>query len=109
MKKICVTGADGFIGNSLCEHLIKSNKSIRGLVRNLKPSKGNDKVEYLEIGDLSSNLNLIDYMTGYDCVIHCAGKTHVMNNKNDLDIYRLANSVVTKHLAEQAVQALAHG
>ena len=33
MKKICVTGADGFIGRSLCKTLSSLDKSIRGFVR----------------------------------------------------------------------------
>ena len=81
MNKICVTGADGFIGRSLCEHLIKSNKSVRGFVRKLNPNIKNDKVKYIEIGDLSSKLNITDYFIGYDCIIHCAGKAHAMNKE----------------------------
>ena len=38
MKKICVTGAYGFIGKSMCKVLIDSNKNVLGLVRTLDPS-----------------------------------------------------------------------
>ncbi len=36
MKKICVTGANGFIGKSICNELIKHGKFVRGTVRSLK-------------------------------------------------------------------------
>ncbi len=105
MNKICVTGADGFIGRSLCKHLIKSNKSVSGFVRKLNPNMKNDKVKYIEIGDLSSKPNITDYIFGYDCIIHCAGKAHAMNKESNLDTFRLVNSEATKYLAEQAAKA----
>ena len=59
MKKICVTGANGFIGKSLCKRLIHSNKSIRGLVRNLNKSSNNIKVQYLGNGPFTACYSLI--------------------------------------------------
>ena len=35
MKKILVTGASGFIGQNICEELIKLNWPVCGTVRNL--------------------------------------------------------------------------
>ena len=36
MKKILVTGASGFIGQSLCKTLSKSGRSVLGAVQDLK-------------------------------------------------------------------------
>ena len=33
MSKIFVTGANGFIGRALCQHLVKLGVSVRGAVR----------------------------------------------------------------------------
>jgi nucleoside-diphosphate-sugar epimerase len=105
MKKICLTGVNGFLGKSICQALINSNKSIRALARTIDHSFNSSEVEYIQIKDIRLEQNLKEYLTGCNFVIHCAGKAHLINDKSNLDIYRLANFEVTKHLAEQAVAA----
>ena len=102
MEKICITGANGFIGKSLCKALNSSDKSIRGFVRTLDPNKNYTKIEYLSVGDISSKINWKDQLNGYDCIVHCAGRAHVMNKNEDLDVYHLVNTEGTRRLAEQA-------
>ena len=34
MKKICITGANGFIGKSICKSLKESDKYVRAFSRN---------------------------------------------------------------------------
>jgi nucleoside-diphosphate-sugar epimerase len=105
MKKICITGANGFVGKSLCKALINSNKSILALARKLDSSFNSLKIEYIRIKDIGSDVNLKEYLIGCDCIIHCAGKAHAISDMNNLDVYHSANVQGTKHLAEQAVMA----
>jgi len=107
MKKICVTGAYGFIGKSICETLVLNDKTVIGLVRNLELSKNINKVTYVPVGDIGLKKNLKDTLVGTDCVIHCAGKIPDTNKiENDqIKAYHLANFEVTKQIAEQAVDA----
>jgi uncharacterized protein YbjT (DUF2867 family) len=50
--KILITGANGFVGNALIHHLIKSGHEITGLVRNMENLKNPPKhVEWIQ-GDL---------------------------------------------------------
>ena len=102
MEKICITGANGFIGKSLCKALNSTDKSIRGFIRTLDLNKNYTKIEYLSVGDISSKINWKDQLNGYDCIVHCAGRAHVMNKKEDLDVYHLVNTEGTRRLAEQA-------
>ena len=53
MTKICVTGASGFVGQSLCRALTESNCFVRGLVKNkiLVPFAG---IEYVTVGDIGA-------------------------------------------------------
>ena len=107
MKKICVTGAYGFIGKSICETLVLNDKTVIGLVRNLELSKNFNKVTYVPVGDIGLKTNLKDALVGTDCVIHCAGKLP-KENKTETDevkAYHLANVEVTKQIAKQAVDA----
>ncbi len=104
MKKICVTGANGFIGKSLCKALISSGKSVQGLVRNLDPNLDSSEINFLPVGNIESNKNWKDYLFGQECIIHCAGKTHSMKENNTLDEYLLINKEFTQLLANQAIE-----
>jgi UDP-2-acetamido-2,6-beta-L-arabino-hexul-4-ose reductase len=59
MKKILVTGADGFIGKALCEYLKKSNYNV---VRFCRPL---DVTEYSDV--------IVALDDAVDCVVHLAG------------------------------------
>ena len=105
MKKICVTGAEGFIGMSLCKALSSLNKAIRGFVRTIDSNKNSSEIEYVPVGDISSKINWKDQLKGYDCIVHCAGKAHNMSKNKDFDVYHLVNTESTRRLAEQAAEA----
>ena len=105
MKKILVTGANGFIGHNLYKNLIKLNYSVKGTARNFDTVLINCDTKYISVGNIDSKTNWDHALEGVDCVIHCAGKAHVINKKDELDIYRVINKEGTKHLAEQAVKA----
>ena len=105
MKKILVTGANGFIGQNIYKHLIKLNYFVRGAIRNLNNVLINCDTQYISVGNIDAETNWDHALDGIDCIIHCAGKAHAINKKIELDIYRKVNRDATKHLAEQAVEA----
>jgi UDP-glucose 4-epimerase len=105
MKKICVTGANGFIGSSICKTLSSLGKPVKGLVRKLYPYLNTSGVEYVSIGDISLDINWKDQLYDCECIIHCAGKAHVMNKNIDPNAYRLTNVESTRSIAEQAVKS----
>ena len=78
MKKILVTGASGFIGQSLCETLSKSGRLVLGAVRNLNSILINKNIEYIPVGDIAFKKNWKDLLVDVDCIIHCAGRAHKM-------------------------------
>ena len=57
MNKICVTGANGFIGNSVCKNLSDSGRITRAFVRTLNPSLNTLGIQYVPVGDISLNLD----------------------------------------------------
>ena len=105
MNKILVTGASGFIGQSLCETLSKSGRSVLGAVRNLNSILINKNIKYISVGDIAFKKNWKDLLVEVDCIVHCAGKAHLIHENKNLDIYRLLNIEGTKHLAEQAAKS----
>ena len=52
MKKVIVTGATGFIGEALCEELIKRNYEVIAVVRNMSKVT---EVCYMRTGEHSGN------------------------------------------------------
>ena len=104
MKKILVTGASGFIGQSLCETLSKSGRLVLGAVRNLNSILINKNIKYIPVGDIAFKKNWKDLLVDVDGIIHCAGKVHKMIDNKNLDAYSLANINGTKYLAEQAAE-----
>jgi nucleoside-diphosphate-sugar epimerase len=105
MKKILVTGANGFIGQNIYKDLIKLNYFITGSVRNLDAALINGGIKYIPVGNIDAETKWYNILEGVNCIIHCAGKTHLINTKDELDIYRSVNREGTKNLAEQAVKA----
>ena len=106
MKNILITGATGFIGKALVLELIQKSFDILIVVRqktNLFP----DKVIQFVVGDFENNPDFSASLAGADCVIHLAGKAHVINKVKVpvLDEFRKINTALTLNLANQAVIA----
>lgn len=104
MKKILVTGASGFVGQFLCKTLSKSGRSVLGAVRTSNSNLIDHNIKYISVGDISHKKNWKDHLFDVNCIIHCAGRAHQMND-NNVDAYRLINLEGTKRLAEQAAEA----
>jgi nucleoside-diphosphate-sugar epimerase len=106
MTNILLTGATGFIGKSLVIELIQQNFNISIAVRqktNLFP----DKVKQFVVGDFGSDPDFSASLVKVDCVIHLAGKAHIIDKVKGsvLDEFRNINTELTLNLAKQAVAA----
>ena len=107
MKKICVTGANGFIGKSICRSLIKWGIFVRGTVRSQNLTSKTSNYECVSVGDISNNTNWSEAIFGCECIIHSAGIAHKINELDgeNSQIYQKVNVDATKKLANQAVAA----
>ena len=106
MTNILLTGATGFIGKSLVIELIQQNFNISIAVRQ-KTNLFSDKVKQFVVGDFGSDPDFSASLVKVDCVIHLAGKAHIIDKVKGsvLDEFRNINTELTLNLAKQAVAA----
>ena len=104
--KILLTGATGFIGKALVTELIRQNFIISVAIRQ-KDSLFPNEVKQFVVGDFESNPDFSTSLAEIDCVIHLAGRAHVIDKAKAslLDEFRKVNTELTLNLAKQAVTA----
>ncbi len=105
MKKICITGANGFIGKSICRNLINTQFSVRAFIRSSNELIKANNIEYIKIDNEFTKVNWQNFLNGYECVIHCAGSVPNFRKEKKFEAYKTINVDVTKYLAEQASKA----
>ena len=104
--RLLITGATGFIGKALIVELVQQNFNISIAVR-YKTNLFTDKVKQFVVGDFSDNPDFSTSLAKVDCIIHLAGKAHVIDKDKTsvLDEFRKINTELTLSLAKQAITA----
>lgn len=102
MRKILVTGANGFVGAELCRTLMARKIPVIGTIRR----KAVSSFEF-QIGNLDEATNWSDALLDCDVVIHLAARVHIMKDDNNdpLAAYRKVNVDATINLAKQAAES----
>lgn len=90
MKKILLTGANGFIGSNILKVLNEKNIDVDCIIR-----KKNKKIPQAIIHNLKFELDLSSKIK-YDCIIHAAATSP--QKKIDFEDYFFDNIVATKNL-----------
>lgn len=100
--KVLVTGASGFVGKAVTEHLRRRQDwSVVAAVRS-----ATTRPDELQLIDLTSPSIRTLPLEGIDAVVHCAARAHVMNEvtTNPLAEFRRTNVLGTNQLAERAAE-----
>jgi len=102
--KILVTGSSGYIGRALVSSLMQQNFNISIAVRQ-KTNLFSDEVKQFVVGDFGNNPDFTASLAEVDCVIHLAGRAHIIDKTkvSELDGFLNINRGLTLHLAKQAV------
>lgn len=104
--KVLLTGATGFIGKNLIAELLNQKFIVTIAVRK-KTNLFSGLVKQVVVGNFLCNPDFSDSLVDIDCVIHLAGKAHVIDKSDALavDEFYKINTELTLNLAKQAVSA----
>jgi UDP-glucose 4-epimerase len=100
--RVLVTGATGFVGRALCEHLTASGHHVIPAVR-----REAGLADEVVVGGLGATTDWRIALAGCDAVVHLAARVHVMDDtaQDPLALYRATNTEATLNLARQAAWA----
>lgn len=102
MHSILITGASGFVGTSLCQHLLDLGYPVTGLTRQ-SPQRPHEQ----QGPELDSISDWTPWLKADQVVIHCAARVHVMHDtaQDPYQAFRAVNVDGTLALARQAAAA----
>ncbi|WP_421280906.1 NAD-dependent epimerase/dehydratase family protein [Aeromonas veronii] len=99
---VLVTGANGFVGKAVCEHLLRCGANVKGAVRSSPLAS-----YQVQAPSLTADANWTVQLQQVDVVVHCAARVHVMSDTatDPLAAFRAVNTEGTLSLARQAAEA----
>jgi nucleoside-diphosphate-sugar epimerase len=103
--RVLVTGANGFVGRSLCPELTARGHEVRAAVR-----RGGPRVpgafEHAPVGDIGPDTSWSEALEGVEAIVHCAARAHVLHDAaENAALYVTTNAHGTRKLAEDAARA----
>jgi nucleoside-diphosphate-sugar epimerase len=111
LKRIVVTGANGFIGRHLCTALVEAGKEVTACIREKADAsvfgKLSSPLRICRLPSLELGADLSEGFQGADVVIHLAGRAHVMRETSEdpLREFRRVNVTGTDVVASFALRA----
>jgi nucleoside-diphosphate-sugar epimerase len=109
---ILITGANGFVGQALCQHLARQSPFIQQIyaaIRHPDQAHQINTIPHLlptitpSLNDLASN----QLLSQVDCIVHLAARVHQMHDRaaHPLAEFRAVNATATATLALAAAKA----
>jgi nucleoside-diphosphate-sugar epimerase len=104
MKKILITGGNGFIAKALTKKLIQNNYIVNISSRK-KEFNSKNLFTTFRTGEIDGKTKWDKILNNVECVVHCAATTSNMNktDKELLESFRKVNIEGTINLARQSV------
>ncbi len=93
--KVAITGANGFVGTALRQHLELLGHEVTALIRHQSTTQTSNSV----MVDYSNPASLKDALIGHEIVIHLIGKTHSQDSLKAINDYRRVNVELSQTIA----------
>jgi UDP-glucose 4-epimerase len=101
--RVVITGANGFIGQAVCAALVERGHTTTAIVRRPDACTALPAgAARLVIGNYADRAALREQLPPGDCLIHAAGRAHVLSGDQQASAYREANVEGPRALAEAA-------
>lgn len=106
MRRVLITGGQGFIGSSVARYFFSKDVITRISSRERPNANAVVGIEHCITGDLSADTDWSEALSGVDVVVHCAGRAHILKDASfdPLEEFRVANRDGTIKLALQAAR-----
>ena len=107
MKRVLITGSNGFIGQHLCTELLRHSWAVRGTVRWAETRRSLPSEVETAIVDVNRDDGWPAAVSGVDTVVHLVGRTHVVRDTTSdaLAAYRAINVEGTQRVLKACVEA----
>lgn len=103
---ILLSGATGFIGSSLTQHLHRHGYTLTAAVRRANDSLP-PNVQQIPVSDLLPDTDWTPVLNDVDTIIHLAARAHILQDQATVPLaaFRETNTYATLNLAQQAANA----
>ncbi len=103
---VLVTGATGFVGLHVCQHLLEMGHHVRAIGRKETFDLTHENLSYFSVENIDGYTDWKDYLHGIDVVVHLAARVHQMKDEGlaALSQYQEVNVKGTQQLARAAIR-----
>jgi nucleoside-diphosphate-sugar epimerase len=107
VKRILLTGANGFVGLALCKRLLSEGHHITAALRRPAGPFFHESINSVIVGNVDDKTDWTQAVEGIDVVVHLAARVHQMveGAADPIQAYRQVNVEGTRNLAESAAHA----
>jgi nucleoside-diphosphate-sugar epimerase len=104
VRRVLVTGANGFVGSTVCAALSRAGLLARAAMRSPESLPRPLNGEVAIVGNIDAGTEWGPALAGMDAVVHLAGRVHVLNERfqDSLAEFRKVNVLGTERLARMA-------
>jgi nucleoside-diphosphate-sugar epimerase len=103
--RVLITGANGLVGQVLCEALATAGYRVRAALRSPRSLSAN-VAESMIVGDIDGSTEWRPALANVEGIVHLAARAHRPDETDaDAELYENINAWGTRHLAEMAAAA----